>query len=101
MYIQDRNVRDAIQMQVTTQFGFQRSIDRLIQLIYLSSNVFSSIEISDNVCAINLKENKYSEEERKKLLTYFLDLIDSLSLEKIYLTQDPNNELRYYYNGGF
>jgi hypothetical protein len=88
-------------MQVTTQFGFKRSIDRLIQLIYLSSNVFSSIEISDNVCAINLKENKYSEEERKKLLTYFLDLIDSLSLEKIYLTQDPNNELRYYYNGGF
>lgn len=89
-------------MQVTTQFGFKRSIDQLFQLIYLSSNFFSSIEISDNICAINLKENKqHSEEERKKLLTYFLDLIDSLSLEKIHITQDPNNELRYYYNGGF
>ena len=88
-------------MQVTTQFGFKRSLDRLIQLIYLSSNFFASIEISDNVCAINLKEDKYTEEERKKLLTYCLDLIDSLSLEKIYLTQDPNNEYRYYYNGGF
>ena len=87
-------------MQVTTQFGFKRSIDRLIQLVFLSSNFFSSIEISDNVCAINLKD-KYSEDERNQLLTYFLDLIDSLSLEKIYLTQDPNNELRYYYNGGF
>ena len=87
-------------MQVTTQFGFKRSIDRLIQLVFLSSNFFSSIEISDNVCAINLKD-KYSEDERNQLLTYFLDLIDSLSLEKIYLTQDPDNELRYYYNGGF
>ena len=87
-------------MSVTTQFGFKKSLDRLMQLIYLSSNFFTNLEVQNQVCALNVKES-YSEDEKNQILTYFLDLIESVSLERIYLTQDPNDENRYFYNGGF
>ena len=87
-------------MSVTTQFGFKKSLDRLMQLVYISSNFFTDLEVQNQVCALNVKDT-YSESEKNQLLTYFLDLIESLSLERIYLTQDPNDENRYFYNGGF
>lgn len=87
-------------MSTQSQFGFKKSLDRIIQLIYLSSNVFTDLEVQNQVCALNVKDS-YSETEKNQLLTYFLDLIESLSLERIYLTQDPNDENRYFYNGGF
>ncbi len=87
-------------MSTQSQFGFKKSLDRIMQLIYLSSNVFTDLEVQNQVCALNVKDS-YSETEKNQLLTYFLDLIESLSLERIYLTQDPNNENRYFYNGGF
>ncbi|MHA1941843.1 MAG: hypothetical protein ACXACP_11385 [Candidatus Hodarchaeales archaeon] len=88
-------------MQVTTQFGLKKSLDRLIQLVYLSSNFFSEIDVQHQVCSFDIDKEKYTEDECKQLLTYFLDLIESLSLERIYLTQDPNNKYRFFYNGGF
>jgi hypothetical protein len=87
-------------MQVTAQFGLKKSLERLMQLVFLSSNFFSTIEVENQLIGLSI-DKKFSEQERKQLLTYFLDLVESLSLERIYLTQDPNNEFRYFYNGGF
>ncbi len=96
----DRNNWKISLMSVTTQFGFKKSLDRLMQLVYISSNFFTDLEVQNQVCALNVKDT-YSESEKNQLLTYFLDLVESLSLERIYLTQDPNDENRYFYNGGF
>ena len=88
-------------MQVATHFGLKKSLERLMQLIFLTSNFFSTVDIQNQICAFEIKSEQFSEDERKQLLNYFLDLIETLSLEKIYLTKDPNNEFRYFYNGGF
>ena len=88
-------------MQVTTQFGFKKSLESLMQLVYLTSNFFSTINVDNQVCAFTVADDRFSEDERRQLLTYFLDLIEKLSLERIYLTQDPSNEFRYFYSGGF
>ena len=88
-------------MQVATHFGLKKSLEKLIQLVFLTTNFFSAIDVQSQLCAFEIRNDKFSEDERKQLLTYFLDLIETLSLEKIYLTQDPNNEFRYFYSGGF
>ena len=88
-------------MQVTTQFGFKKSLESLMQLVFLTSNFFTTVDIQNQICAFEIKNEKFSEDERKQLLTYFLDLVEKLSLERIYLTQDPSNEFRYFYSGGF
>lgn len=87
-------------MQVATHFGLKKSLERLIQLVFLTSNFFSAIDVQNQLCSFSIND-KFSDDERKQLLTYFLDLIEIISLEKIYLTQDPSNEFRYFYNGGF
>lgn len=87
-------------MQLTTQFGLKQSLDRLMQLVYMSTNFFSEIDVQNQVCSFDV-DKKFSEDECQQLLTYFLDLIESLSLERIYLTQDPNNKHRFFYHGGF
>ena len=96
----DRNSWKISNMSTQSQFGFKKSLDRIIQLIYLSSNVFTDLEVQNQVCALNVKDS-YSETEKNQLLTYFLDLIESLSLERIYLTQDPNDAKSYFNHGGF
>jgi hypothetical protein len=49
-----------------------------------------------------MKENNiYSDPELKQLLTYFLDLIEYLSHEKLQLIQDPTDSSRYALIGGF
>ncbi len=88
-------------MQVATHFGLKKSLERLIQLVFLTTNFFSAIDVQNQLCTFQIRNDKFSDDERKQLLTYFLDLIETISLEKIYLTQDPNNEFRYFYSGGF
>ena len=88
-------------MQVTTQFGFKKSLESLMQLVFLTSNFFSTIQVENQICAFTVADERFSDDERRQLLTYFLDLVEKLSLERIYLTQDPSNEFRYFYSGGF
>ena len=91
-------------MTVTQQFADcinQSKLDYIFQLIYVSVNLFSSFEHKDSTLSINLKENEQlSEPEKKKILSYFLDLIETLSIERCMLSQDPSNPLKYFLIGG-
>ena len=88
-------------MQVTQQFGFKKTLDHLFQLIYMSSNLFSSFEIQDSLCFLEIDENtSYSVEDQQKLLIYFLDLIEYFTHERIHLIQDSANHFRYAVSGG-
>lgn len=88
-------------MQVSQRFGLKKKLDYLYQLIYMSSNLFSSFEIENNLCFLEIDENTpYSLADQQRLLTYFLDLIEYFSHERIYLIQDPTNPSRYVVCGG-
>jgi hypothetical protein len=88
-------------MQVTQQLGFKKTLDHLFQLIYMSSNLFSSFEIQDTLCFLEIDENTpYSLTDQQKLLTYFLDLVEYFTHEKIHLIQDSQNHFRYAVSGG-
>ncbi len=88
-------------MHITQQFGLKKSLDHLFQLIYLSSNLFSSFEIHDQLCFLEISnKTPYSEVDQQKLLTYFLDLVEHFTHEKIHLIQDPVNDTRYAVSGG-
>lgn len=92
-------------MVVTQQFleciGSKLNLDYLLQLVYISVNLFSSFEHDNSLLALKLKENSnLSEPEKKKILSYFLDLIENLSIERCMLSQDPTNPLKYFLIGG-
>ncbi|MFX0125305.1 MAG: hypothetical protein ACFFAE_16880 [Candidatus Hodarchaeota archaeon] len=89
-------------MQVTEQFGIKKSLDQVFQLLFMSTNLFSSFELQNELCSLQMKDgNKYSDAELKKLLTYFLDLIEYFSNEKLQMIQDPEDRSRYALTGGF
>ncbi len=89
-------------LQVTDQFGIKKSLDQVFQLLFMSTNLFSSLELQNKLCLLQMKENnKYSDSEHKQLLTYFLDLIEYFSHEKLQMIQDPADSSRYALTGGF
>ena len=88
-------------MQIAKQFGMEKSLDHLFQLIYMSSNLFSSFEIEDKRCFLEIDEDaKHSETDVQKLLTYFLDLVEHFTHERISLVQDPVDHSRFAVCGG-
>ena len=88
-------------MQIAQQFGLKKSLDHLFQLVYMSSNLFSSFEIQDNLCFLEINEgNEHSEADVQKLLTYFLDLVEHFTHERISLVQDPVDHSRFAVCGG-
>ena len=89
-------------MRVREQFGLNAPLDILYQLIHLSTNFFSEFEKQNNLCFINLKDSteiNISDLEKSQLLSYFLDLIQYFSQEKVYLIQDPMNNERLALSG--
>jgi hypothetical protein len=89
------------QMQIALQFGLKKSLDHLFQLIYMSSNLFTSFEIQDKMCFLEIDEDtEYSETDVQKLLTYFLDLVEHFTHERILLIQDSENSSRFAVSGG-
>ncbi|NHJ01583.1 MAG: hypothetical protein EAX86_05540 [Candidatus Heimdallarchaeota archaeon] len=91
-------------MPIREQFlGLSAPLDGLYQLIHLSANLFSSFEVQKDLCFISLKtpkEVEVSETEKFQLLTYFLDLIQYFSQERVNLIQDPMNNQRLALSGG-
>lgn len=88
-------------MQITDQFGIKKSLDQVFQLLFMSANLFSSLELHNKLCFLQVKEeSKYSDSELKNLLTYFLDLIEYFSHERLQMIQDPVDSTRYALSGG-
>lgn len=88
-------------MQITDQFGIKKSLDQVFQLLFMSTNLFSSLELQNKLCFLQMKEeSNYSDSELKKLLTYFLDLIEYFSHERLQMIQDPVDSTRYALSGG-
>jgi len=89
-------------VQVTEQFVVKKSLDRIFQLLFMSTNLFSSFELQNELCLIQTKQDtKLSDSELKKLLSYFLDLIEYFSHEKLQMIQDTMDSSRYALTGGF
>ncbi len=92
---------DVGNMQVLEHFGLKKTLDQLFQLIYLSTNLLVSFECQNELGFLKVDhEGLYSNEEEKHLLTYFLDLIEFFTHEKVHLIQDPEDSSRYILNGG-
>lgn len=95
---------DAIDMQITEQFGLKKSLDYLFQLIYISNKLFSGFEFQQDLGFLQINDSKieqFSETGIKRLLSYYLDLIEFFSHEKLLLIQDPVDKSRYSLTGGF
>ncbi len=89
-------------MQVTEQFGIKKSLDQVFQLLFMATNLFLSFEPQNELWILQMKKkNELSDLELKKLLTYFLDLIEYFSHEKLQMIQDPTDSSRYALTGGF
>ncbi len=89
-------------MHLTQQFGLMKMLDRLLQLIFISTNIFTTFEYQNKLCFLKIEDdNQYSESELQHLLTYFLDLIEVFSQERLHLIQDPVDNSRYALSGGF
>ncbi|MFX0185707.1 MAG: hypothetical protein ACFE95_21690 [Candidatus Hodarchaeota archaeon] len=92
--------KDADWMQITERLSSNKSLDTVLQLIYVSSNLFSSFEFQDELGFLKIHDGgQYSKSELRKLLTYFLDLIEFLTHERVILVQDPENEFCYSFTG--
>lgn len=89
-------------MQVTEQFGIKKSLDQVFQLLFISTHLFLSFEPQNELWILQMKKkNELSDSELKKLLSYFLDLIEYFSHEKLQMIQDPADSSRYALTGGF
>ena len=89
-------------MQQTEQFGLRKTLDRLLQLIFISTNIFTTFEYQNELSFLKIDyDDQYSESELQHLLTYFLDLIEVFSQERLHLIQDPVDNSRYALSGGF
>ena len=83
-------------MQVTERFGFIKPLDYVFQLIYISTNFFSSFEFENGLGVLTIINNgKFSPSEHQQLLAYFLNLMEYFTHEKIHLIQDPEDHLNY------
>ncbi|MHA2226127.1 MAG: hypothetical protein ACXAC8_13030 [Candidatus Hodarchaeales archaeon] len=89
-------------MRITEQFCVKKSLDRLFQLMFISTNFFTSFEFQNDMCFLQIdKDERYTDLERRVLLTYFLDLIEFFSHERVRLIEDPGDSYRFALNGGF
>lgn len=91
-------------MRLTQQFGMKKSLDHLFQLLYMSTILFSNFESQEGLHVLHLKYNcsqNYTEAEVRQLLSYFLDLVEYFTHERIHLIQDPLDETQYALSGGF
>jgi hypothetical protein len=89
-------------VQVTEQYGIKKSLDQIFQLLFISTNLFSSFELHNELCLLQTKQDiDLSDIELRKLLSYFLDLIEYFSHEKLQMIQDPTDNSRYAIIGGF
>ncbi|MFX1508134.1 MAG: hypothetical protein ACFFDC_18775 [Promethearchaeota archaeon] len=89
-------------MQVTDQFGIKKSLDRIFQLLFISTFLFSSFELQNGLGLLQTKQyTDLTDIELKKLLSYFLDLIENFSHEKLQIIQDPSDDSRYTLTGDF
>ncbi|MFW9855748.1 MAG: hypothetical protein ACFFFG_11835 [Candidatus Thorarchaeota archaeon] len=81
---------------LTKQFGVTYPLEHVFQLIYLSANLFSSFEVQDALAELKLQDpHRYSPEEHKIVLRYFLDLIENLTAERLNLIQNPTDDQCY------
>lgn len=88
-------------MQITEQFGLKKTLDYLFQLICVSNRLFSSIEFQQDLGFLHIKDvERFSETNLHFLLSYFLDLIEFFTHEKLLLIQDPIEKSRYSLTGG-
>ena len=89
-------------MQLTEQFGLRKTLDHLFQLIFISTNLFETFDFQDELSFLKIGNNEqYTDSDLKSLLTYFLDLIEFFSHERLHLIQDPADNSRYALSGGF
>ncbi|MFX0150127.1 MAG: hypothetical protein ACFFAJ_05060 [Candidatus Hodarchaeota archaeon] len=89
-------------MQITGQFGLKKSLDYLIQLIFISNKLFSAFEFQQDLGFLQIKNvERFSETNLSRILSYYLDLIEFFSHEKLLLIQDPAEKSRYSLTGGF
>ena len=89
-------------MQATDQFGIKKALDRVLQLLFISTYLFSSFEFQNGLGLLQTKQDTdLSDMELKKLLSYFLDLIEHFSHEKLQMIQDPSDDSRYALTGDF
>jgi len=66
----------------------------------MSTNLFSTFEFNKELGLLEFKDpDQYSTREQMELLTYFLDLVEYFSNERIFLIQDPKDEFRYTMTG--
>jgi hypothetical protein len=87
-------------MQSTEHLIINKSVEKVLQLIYMSTNLFSSFEFQNELGFLKIHdEGQYSQSELRTLLTYFLDLVEFLFFERVQLVQDPVNEFCYALNG--
>lgn len=85
-----------VKLQVTKQFGLSKSLDYAFQLVYISTNLFSSFEFENGLGVLQIEDTgEYSPSEYQQLLAYFLDLIEYFTHERIHLIQDPIDHSRY------
>ena len=83
-------------MTFIKQFGMEPSLDRVLQLVYMSANLFTAFNVEQDHGKLKIDEDRqYSKSERTELLTYFLDLVEYFSHERIHLVQDPKDESTY------
>ncbi len=88
-------------MQLTEQFTSKEALDRLYQLLFITSNLFDNMEIRDKLGIIQMKHfENYTEIELKELLVYFLDLVKYFSNEKLSLLPDATIPGKYVLCGG-
>ncbi len=93
---------DREKMQITEQFGLKKSLDHLFQLIFISTNLFASMEFENGLGFITIDDTEQkSQSELQQLLAYFLDLVDYFTHEKVQLIQDVDDNSRYALSGGF
>ena len=85
-------------MSKLNQFGMNKRLEELMQLVFISCNLFSDISKVDNgLLTIKTKNHSnYTQQECELVLRYFLDLIRSLSFEECHLIQDQSNPDNYY-----
>ncbi|UCE14754.1 MAG: hypothetical protein JSV04_06130 [Candidatus Heimdallarchaeota archaeon] len=89
-------------MQIVKQFGLKKTLDHLIQLIYISTNILDSFDYQNDISFLRIDQSlDYSESELNQLLTYFLDLIEFFTHERVRLTQDPVDSSCFALSGGY
>ncbi|MHA1215037.1 MAG: hypothetical protein ACTSPG_07050 [Candidatus Hodarchaeales archaeon] len=93
-----------VKMRLSQQYGLKKSLDHLFQFLFMSVNLFSSFESQNGLHFLKLNPeylDKFSEPELQQLLSYFLDLVEYFTNEKIQMIQNPSDKTIFTLSGGF